>query len=654
MDRKFKRADIDDLAFLEKTEQACFPKFQQTSRRMLRLGITSLFQDVLICRIKIKNQWTDVGSLVLHLHKHTLRLYSIAVLPEYRGMNLGKMMITYCLDLARGKGYEKVSLEAYAGDEPLIAWYESFGFKITEHLPDYYEKGKDAVKMNYQLHVVKEKTTRENIVVVDSVRNFRPDIENVKVVSAKKYISDQKYQELKNARVFNLCNSYRYQSMGYYVSLLASARDHRVIPSVATIGDYRNISIIKSISTEVDDLIQKSLNGLEQTRLSIVMYFGHTIDEKYKLLASRLYKLFETPILQISFTKSDKWYIQKVTPMGINKLDDGDKEQLYEFMQQFFARKRFAIPRLKNYKYDLAILVNPDEKNPPSCPRALEKFKAVADKRGFYTEFITREDLNRLSEFDALFIRETTNVNNYTYSFSRMAYSEGLVVIDDPWSILRCSNKIYLYERMALNKIKMPYSKVISKWGFRSHEMAGLNFPMVLKQPDGSFSLGVTKVENHDEMNERLKELFKNSELIVAQSFMPSEYDWRIGILDHQVLFGCKYFMAKGHWQIYNWKGKGADQEGNFETVPLHLIPPKIIKTALKASSLIGDGLYGVDLKEVNGEVYLIEVNDNPNIDAGVEDKLLKDDLYRRIVDSLFNRIELSRNMSKFIAADPV
>ena len=74
MDRKFKRAEIDDLPFLEKVEEACFPTFQQTSRRMLRLGITSLFQDVLICRIKIKNQWTEVGSLVMHLHKHTLRL----------------------------------------------------------------------------------------------------------------------------------------------------------------------------------------------------------------------------------------------------------------------------------------------------------------------------------------------------------------------------------------------------------------------------------------------------------------------------------------------------------------------------------------------------------------------------------------------------
>ena len=392
----------------------------------------------------------------------------------------------YILNFAHSRKVSRISLEALKSDERLVRLYTNAGFNITEELPDYYKKDEHGLRMVLLVDEAGEKQSITNIIIVRNPKNWSLDIEDVRVISSRENITDPEFQSLKHVRIFNLSNSYQYQKMGYYVSLLASARDHRVIPSVATIGDYRNISIIKSISTEVDDLIQKSLNGLEQTRLSIVMYFGHTINEKYKLLASRLYKLFETPILQISFTKSDKWYIQKVTPIGINKLDDADKEQLYAFMHEFFARKRFAIPRLKNYKYDLAILVNPEEKNPPSDARALEKFKAVADKRGFYTEFITREDLNRLSEFDALFIRETTNVNNYTYSFSRMAYSEGLVVIDDPWSILRCSNKIYLYERMALNKIKMPYSKVISKWGFRSHEMAGLNFPMVLTQPDGS------------------------------------------------------------------------------------------------------------------------------------------------------------------------
>lgn len=651
---KLVKAGIEDLPFLEKVERACFPAFQQTSRRMLRLSVNSPFQDVLICRAKPRNTWQKAGTLIIHSYKRTLRIYSIAVLPEFRGMRLGAEMINQCVEYAGNRGFEKVALEAWVEDERLTAWYEGFGFVRRQLLPDYYAPGKDAVKMVLILSSKKVKRSRENLVIIDRKNSFHCDIENVKVITARHYITETKYQELKNARVFNLCNSYKYQSLGYYVSLLASARDHRVIPSVATIGDYRNISIVKSLSTEVDDLLQKSLNGLPEGKLELTIYFGRCAEDKYKQLAAKLYKLFETPALQISFTRSDKWYIRKVTPLGIDKIIGRERDTLISAMGEYFSRKRFAIPRLKNYKYDLAILTNPTEQNPPSSPEALEKFKAAADRYGFYVEFINKDDLNRLSEFDALLIRETTNVNNYTYSFSRMAYAEGLVVIDDPWSILRCSNKIYLYERMALYKIMMPASEVMSRESVKRLKTNNLEYPIVLKAPDGSFSTGVKKVNDRDQLMHELKTLFKTSDLVIAQSFIPTDYDWRIGILDHEPLFACKYFMARGHWQIYNWEGKKDDREGDFETVPLNLVPDKVIKTALKAASLIGDGLYGVDLKEVNGDVFLIEVNDNPNIDAGIEDKLLGDELYNRLMRTIFDRIEISRNTSKFIAADPM
>ena len=69
-------------------------------------------------------------------------------------------------------------------------------------------------------------------------------------------------------------------------------------------------------------------------------------------------------------------------------------------------------------------------------------------------------------------------------------------------------------------------------------------------------------------------------------------------------------------------------------------VPPKVMKTALKAAGLIGKGLYGVDLKQSGNQVYVIEVNDNPSIDAGLEDEVLKDELYRRIMATFLERIE--------------
>jgi glutathione synthase/RimK-type ligase-like ATP-grasp enzyme len=98
--------------------------------------------------------------------------------------------------------------------------------------------------------------------------------------------------------------------------------------------------------------------------------------------------------------------------------------------------------------------------------------------------------------------------------------------------------------------------------------------------------------------------------------------------------------MAKDHWQIYNWgsKKKG-DVTGAYEVFKIEDVPKKIIDIAIKATRLIGNGLYGVDVKEVDGKAYIIEINDNPNIDAGVEDLVIKD-VYMRVIKHLLNQVE--------------
>jgi glutathione synthase/RimK-type ligase-like ATP-grasp enzyme len=80
--------------------------------------------------------------------------------------------------------------------------------------------------------------------------------------------------------------------------------------------------------------------------------------------------------------------------------------------------------------------------------------------------------------------------------------------------------------------------------------------------------------------------------------------------------------------------------EGSVDTLSVGEAPDEVVKTALKAANLIGDGLYGVDIKQVGQKCYVIEVNDNPNIDSGYEDSVLKDALYREIMGIFLKRIE--------------
>ncbi|WP_372755535.1 GNAT family N-acetyltransferase [Labilibaculum sp.] len=653
MELRIYRADQNDFVFLKKLEKICFSSCQQMAERNLRHSLHSKTRTVFVAKIDDKKGDLQVGALIIHRYKKSVRIYSIAILPEYRKWKFGKKLMEYSMDLAKKEGFERITLEVMASNNSLIDWYLQFGFQKAKYLKDYYGSDADAWQMSLTLKT-NEDRRKENLIVLEGSKHSLVNIDNVRIVSAKEYISSGKYQKLKNARVFNLCNSYKYQGVGYYVSLLAAARDHRVIPSVTTISDYQNTSVIKTLSYELDLLIQQSFNDVKDNKVLLTIYFGQTENYSYKQLASSLYMLFESPLLQINFTKNGKWQIAKVYPLSLDKVNDEDMAFLEKAMSHFFSRKRFVIPRLKSYRYDLAILVDPKEVNPPSCTKALDRFVKVADKMGIYCEFISKKDSNRICEFDALFIRETTSVNNHTFQMARTAYAEGLVVLDDPWSILRCSNKIFLYERMLLNKIKMPYSKVLSKKEFKQGKISDVGFPLVLKQPDGSFSLGVKKVNDEKELQNALSELFKTSELVIAQEYMPSQYDWRIGILDNKPLFACKYYMAKGHWQIYNWAEQNKGVDGDSETLDVTNVPSKVIQVATKAASLMGDGLYGVDLKEINGEVFLIEVNDNPNIDYGIEDLILKDALYEKVIDSFVRRIELSKDMSKYVSADPI
>ncbi len=133
--------------------------------------------------------------------------------------------------------------------------------------------------------------------------------------------------------------------------------------------------------------------------------------------------------------------------------------------------------------------------------------------------------------------------------------------------------------------------------------------------------------------------MFTYSALVLAQEYLYTEFDWRVGVLNNRVIYACKYHMAKNHWQIYN-HGAKRFLEGGWETLPTFEVPKMVLDAALKACSIIGRSLYGVDIKQNGDQVYVIEVNDNPNIDHDVEDRYLGNELYMLIMQEFANRLE--------------
>ena len=215
-------------------------------------------------------------------------------------------------------------------------------------------------------------------------------------------------------------------------------------------------------------------------------------------------------------------------------------------------------------------------------------------------------------------------------------------MIDDPDSIQRCTNKVFLEELLRVNRVPTPRTLILGH-GQEKRLRETLSYPMILKIPDGSFSRGVYKAENAKELKSVCNKLFKESDLILAQEYMYTEFDWRVGILDRKPLFVCKYLMTTGHWQIYDHSVKDEAACGGFETLSVEAAPKQVVKTALRAANLVGDGLYGVDLKQTRNGVFVIEVNDNPSIDSDVEDLVLGDELYRRVMASFRQRLDQQR-----------
>ncbi|WP_369999698.1 RimK family protein [Winogradskyella sp.] len=477
-------------------------------------------------------------------------------------------------------------------------------------------------------------------IVVNQPENWNFSTGTINVISSQDYLTNPKYALLKNARIFNLCRDYAYQSKGYYVSLLAEARGHLPIPTTKNIVDLKTLKLVRIVSDEFDDEIQKSLKNIKSREFTLSIYFGQNVAQKYKALSAQFYRHFQVPFLRVKFNYNNKWNVQSIKAISESEIPSEHIPSVHEFANQYFAKKRYDTAKVTNYDFDLAILVNPKDPAPPSNAKALKKFVDIAEKMNIYTEIIEPKDLSRLSSFDALFLRQSTEVNNEAYTFARKAQQEGIAIIDYPDAILKCCNKVYMAEALDNANISTPKTVIVHS-NNRNSALEKIGLPCVLKAPDSTFSFGVKKAKSKEEFDSLVTDMLKESDLIIAQEFCPSDYDWRIGIIDNKPFYACKYYMAKGHWQIYNWKAKDKlDQDGDADCLAIEDVPKNVIDMAVKASKLMGLGLYGIDIKAIDGKLMVIEINDNPNIDFGVEDEYYGDKVYSDILLALKKRID--------------
>lgn len=460
------------------------------------------------------------------------------------------------------------------------------------------------------------------------------------VISFEKYLRDYPKLNETHTRIINLCDTERYLSKGYYCSLLAEAREHKVLPSVRTINQLRDFS-------GIDDLLialQNRQPGADNADVSGEhwLYFGKTAHPVLKKLGQKLFERYPAPILKLTLIAEGAQLTAKLARSSFATLN-AEQRQSFSTMLTDFTHDHWKLRSARQkYRWDMAILVNPDEPVPPSDSVAIARFVKAAAKHGINAEVVSHHQLKNVANYDALFIRETTAIDHHTYRLARKAEDAGLVVIDDATSILRCCNKVFLHDAFNYQKVPSLKTEIVADSSAATLDRleAGFTYPLVLKMPEGSFSKGVFKVSSRDELHTKLEELLADSALVLAQEYLYTEFDWRIGVLNGRAIYASRYLMARNHWQIYNHAAGKRNFSGGFETLPTFEVPKFVLEAALKAANVVGSGLYGVDIKELNKKAYVLEVNDNPSLDYKVEDAYLGNELYMLIMAEFQRRLE--------------
>jgi len=275
----------------------------------------------------------------------------------------------------------------------------------------------------------------------------------------------------------------------------------------------------------------------------------------------------------------------------------------------------------------------------PREDTALQNFKFTAEKLGHEFDFLFRESLSQVPKYDSVFIRATTDPLYTAYVASKTAWELGLRVVDDPESIKICGNKIHLYALFKKGNVPHIPTIFLNKDELHRKRLVEIfrtfGKPVVVKAPYTSFSRYVEKVACETSFRDVARRFFRKSDVLVIQKFMPTAFDWRVGVLNGEVLYVCKYMIPKGRWKHgAKLRGKPTFIWGRTVAMKRVNAPVGLREVALKACEVIGNGLYGVDIKEFNDNYVVVEVNDNPSIYAGYED-LRDKDIYVKIIKHL-------------------
>jgi ribosomal-protein-alanine N-acetyltransferase len=139
--RDVRPEDFEDLHRLDK---ACFEPGISYSRSELRtfLGLPTL-------EAVVAEAGGAIAGFVISYRApgNVGHVITLDVAADRRRSGVGRALMTEVMDRLSRRHVARYRLEVDAANAPAIAFYESFGFRESRRLPDYYGKGRPAIEM---------------------------------------------------------------------------------------------------------------------------------------------------------------------------------------------------------------------------------------------------------------------------------------------------------------------------------------------------------------------------------------------------------------------------------------------------------------------------------------------------------------------------
>ncbi len=169
------------------------------------------------------------------------------------------------------------------------------------------------------------------MIVVDRLTDLPAAVAGYPAMTAKDYIMQPRATRRTVPKILNLSRSYGYQTLGYYCSLLAEARGHKVVPTVTTVLELtRRTSYVYALA-ELEDTLNRTIRRLADpptASFRLLVCLGQVDDARFARFGRQLFDWFRCPILEVFVKAGESWRVRKLAPLAITELGEAGKAQL--------------------------------------------------------------------------------------------------------------------------------------------------------------------------------------------------------------------------------------------------------------------------------------------------------------------------------------